>query len=1042
MNKSLSILCLVSLFLLSCGRPDYDDEIGAAYLEATCETGLIYGVVIDMATGESVIGAGVELQPVGLTIFTGSDGLFEFNEVATGNYTLYVTKTGYSDRSIDITVESGKQSRVDVGLEKLSDALRILDNEGNDIAGLDFGAEIAAVSRQFNIFNSGYEKLEWEISFSAGWIESVSKESGELKARGTQGVIVNIDRSKLESGENVTTIYVTSSNGNKSLMVEATNATDETDTGSTNDNEDPIPDDSDTDTTTDKDSDTTPDDDTDTDTSDTDENPATDEDETPAEITDNDWNPVSDEDVDHISEPTEEENCIAAGGTWNGSTCTKTGVCDEKPENTIWNTVSEVTQTLNGISWNPSTTSEYNTSSSTQYCRYKCVSDDYEWNGSSCSSKLPECGLSNTGPCYDSTTHLTWSKRAEWAYDWIWAGMYCDDLSEGGYTDWRLPNISELRTLIQDCPGTVTGGSCGIVDTGNSSTSCLASDGSCGNNDCHFSCSYDENNEGKHSKFGDTEWFWSHSTASGDTGNAWLVLFSHGYVSSGDKSGSNYVRCVRNAGYSSTEYCGDGIRNGDEICDDGENNGEYRQLAPGYCNSDCYGYSEGGYCGDHIKNGNETCDYGSSNGLINCDYGETSCKVCNSSCKERNGNTSYCGDGYIDYYNGEECDDGSQNGSGPGFCNTECSGIQCNDGDFWNGSACVVSPCSSNPCNNVEKSTGICTATNAMHYSCTCVSGYYWLGIEAGCTNELTLGNICTGHGKCYNNDENSEITCPAEGEDFFGQDAQYTSKCVAQSFTLGTGAQAGTVIDNNTGLIWEQSPSSNTYTWDNRATHCNDLNNSNYGGKNNWRVPNPFELLTIVDNTIYNLATNSNFTNMPTDSSDFLWTSTEYGGDTSLARAFNPYYGWYSYGKSKTDNSYKVLCVGGEEMKSATFSNFKTETISGKDVVTDSKTGLMWQKEYFFTGLTWQEALFYCENLTYAGYSDWRLPNKNELASLLAPGKSETPYSNFPDMPGDSFWSSSTYVGSTNLAWGVDFYGGMVNDNVKTYTNFVRCVR
>ncbi|MBQ3759763.1 MAG: hypothetical protein II876_09950, partial [Synergistaceae bacterium] len=63
------------------------------------------------------------------------------------------------------------------------------------------------------------------ISFSADWITSLSKESGELKEGGTQGVIVNIDRSLLESGENVTTIHVTSNDGNKQLTVKATNAT-------------------------------------------------------------------------------------------------------------------------------------------------------------------------------------------------------------------------------------------------------------------------------------------------------------------------------------------------------------------------------------------------------------------------------------------------------------------------------------------------------------------------------------------------------------------------------------------------------------------------------------------------------------------------------------------------------------------------------------------------------------------------------------------------------------------------------------------------
>ena len=224
MKKIMLLVFALLAFFVSCGGSEGTGNGGSGNNDSG-ETGSIYGIVTDKATGESIINAGVELQPVGLKTVTGSDGQFEFNEVATGTYTLYVTKTGYSDNSSDITVESGKQSKGDVQLEKLPAALRIVNDDGKDISELDFGSEIADVSRQFNIFNDGYEKLEWELSFSADWIKSVSKESGELKAGGTQGIIVTIDRSLLESGENTTTIHVTSNDGNKQLTVKATNAT-------------------------------------------------------------------------------------------------------------------------------------------------------------------------------------------------------------------------------------------------------------------------------------------------------------------------------------------------------------------------------------------------------------------------------------------------------------------------------------------------------------------------------------------------------------------------------------------------------------------------------------------------------------------------------------------------------------------------------------------------------------------------------------------------------------------------------------------------
>lgn len=110
--------------------------------------------------------------------------------------------------------------------------------------------------------------------------------------------------------------------------------------------------------------------------------------------------------------------------------------------------------------------------------------------------------------------------------------------------------------------------------------------------------------------------------------------------------------------------------------------------------------------------------------------------------------------------------------------------------------------------------------------------------------------------------------------------------------------------------------------------------------------------------------------------------------------------------------------------------------------MVTDTTTGLMWQKTYE-EDKAWQAALSYCENLDYAGYSDWRLPNKNELLSLVNYEKSSGTYSYFPDMPGNYFWSASTESDNTDRAWFVFFYNGTVNSYYKSYNySDVRCVR
>ncbi|MBF0240638.1 MAG: DUF1566 domain-containing protein [SAR324 cluster bacterium] len=117
--------------------------------------------------------------------------------------------------------------------------------------------------------------------------------------------------------------------------------------------------------------------------------------------------------------------------------------------------------------------------------------------------------------------------------------------------------------------------------------------------------------------------------------------------------------------------------------------------------------------------------------------------------------------------------------------------------------------------------------------------------------------------------------------------------------------------------------------------------------------------------------------------------------------------------------------------------------TDNGNSTVTDSATGLVWQQTDGGQK-TWENALTYCEGLSLGGATDWRLPNRNELQSLVDYSKSNPAIDTtaFPNTNSSYYWSSSAYASNTSYAWGVNFNRGYVFSDNKTVSDYVRCVR
>ncbi len=320
---------------------------------------------------------------------------------------------------------------------------------------------------------------------------------------------------------------------------------------------------------------------------------------------------------------------------------------------------------------------------------------------------------------------------------------------------------------------------------------------------------------------------------------------------------------------------------------------------------------------------------------------------------------------------------------------------------------------------------------------------------------------IATYQDKCYDSSGN-EIPCFNTGQD----DEFKIGLMIKPRFKV----ERALVHDLLTGLVWPKRADLFEFpmTWDEALKAVKKLNEKNFLGYSDWRLPNRRELRSLV----YYQAKN------PVLPPDHPFEGVFHGWYwTSTTAAINPRYAWnvhfgggrmfYSHkedermvwpvrGIFKFPSTGQVSCYDskgnkisckntgqdGEIKSGISFSNPRFKDMG--EIVFDNLTGLFWTKKADLgPGLvTWDEAFEIIKELNrkkFGGFSDWRLPNINELESLVDAEyhSPALPFNHpFEDVK-EFYWSSTTSFYDPLWAWALYLHKGAVGIGLKKGPHF-----
>jgi hypothetical protein len=319
---------------------------------------------------------------------------------------------------------------------------------------------------------------------------------------------------------------------------------------------------------------------------------------------------------------------------------------------------------------------------------------------------------------------------------------------------------------------------------------------------------------------------------------------------------------------------------------------------------------------------------------------------------------------------------------------------------------------------------------NQISMQSVLISGLFFLTLVfGGCSKKestSSAGNLpnvtgypIVGTNQTISYDSSRIVSKPFHGQPYYGQNSNYPGNVPSY-----TNNGDGTVTDNITGLMWQQTEDRNgdgVINFYDKLTYSEALADAaacTTGGHHDWRLPTMKELYSLIMSGGTDINPQSPSTAVPYINTDYFGfgygdiNSLEHG-DLGTERPIDAQVVTSTLYVSTTMNG--IECVFGynfadgrikayptthtvpEDGQAKHFyvlyvrsnSNYGQNTFkdNGDSTITDKATGLMWAKYDSHGGMNWEAALAWAQTknqANYCGHNDWRLPDIKELHSIV----------------------------------------------------------